>query len=98
MVSGGAGNGIWPLQQVEACSSLRCRICGIAVVLSTFLCAHCEPPPNGSQLISLAPSTAVDCIDSLVKGRVWESPGSRNAVCESVLQLSSRQIAQEALL
>lgn len=43
-------------------------------------CVHTEPPPNGSWFISLALSTNVVCIGSLVKERVWESPGSRNGL------------------
>lgn len=78
--AGGIGNGVWPLQQVETSSNVRCGFYGIAVVLGKCLCAHSEPPPSGSYLTSLARSTNVVCIGSLVKERVWESPGSRDGL------------------
>lgn len=66
----------------QHCSKLKCmRFYSIAVVLGKCLCAHHEPSPNGSQLISLALNTNVVCIGSLVKECVWESPGSRNGLC-----------------
>lgn len=46
--AGGAGNGVWPLRQVETSSNLRCGVYGIAAVLGKCLCVHSEPPPNGS--------------------------------------------------
>lgn len=64
------------LQQAE-----KCVVYSISLVLGKCLCAHPEPSPNGSQLISLALSTNVVCIGSLVKEYVWESPGSRNGLC-----------------
>lgn len=98
--AGGAGNGVWPLQQVETSSSVRCGVYGIAVFLCKCLCAHSEPPPNGSWLISLALSTNVVCIGSLVKECVWESPGSRNGLyvnlcCSSAQGKSLRKLCSE---